>query len=62
METGKSKETARPATKDRLKRLPPELMAECRQISKDIREEREDIREAKIIAAGLPAALAKRLG
>ena len=51
METGKKKETARPANRDRLKQLSPEVLAECRQISKDIREEREDIREAKIIAA-----------
>jgi hypothetical protein len=51
METGKKKETPRPASKDRLKQLPPEVVAECRQISEDIRGEKEDIREAKIIAA-----------
>lgn len=51
MEIGKRKETTRSASRDRLKQLPADLVAECRQISKEISEEREDLREARIIAA-----------
>jgi hypothetical protein len=51
METGNSKETPRPGSRDRLDTLPADLAAECRRISREIREEREEIREAKVIAA-----------
>lgn len=51
METGRSKERPRPASKDRLKKLPADLVAECRQISKEIGDEKDEIREAKVIAA-----------
>jgi len=51
METGQNKENNRPSSGDRLKNLPAELVAECRQISREIREQADDVRETKIIAA-----------
>ena len=51
METGQSKERNRPSSADRLKDLPADLVAECRQISREVGEEREAVREAKVIAA-----------
>lgn len=51
METEKSEETSRPASRDRLRELPAELAAECRRISEEIYGEKETIREDKIMAA-----------
>lgn len=51
METEKSEKTNRPASRNRLGQLPPELVAECRRISKEIGDEREKVREDKIMAA-----------
>jgi hypothetical protein len=51
METEKSKERNRPSPADRLKDLPADLAAECRRISREVGEEREEVREAKVIAA-----------
>ena len=51
METGKSEERPRPASRDGLKRLPADLVAECRQITREISDDKDEIREAKVIAA-----------
>jgi len=51
METGQSKGNDRPSSRDRLKNLPADLVAECRQISMEISEQADDIRETKVIAA-----------
>jgi len=51
MEIEKSEKTGRPASRDRLSQLPAELVAECRRISKEIGDEREKVREDKIMAA-----------
>ncbi len=51
METGKNEERTRPAVRDKLEKLPAELAAECQAISEEIRKERDEVREAKIIAA-----------
>ena len=51
MEIEKNEETGRPASRDRLRDLPAELVAECRRISEEIGGEREAVREDKIMAA-----------
>lgn len=51
METGRNKERTKPASGDRLKDLPADIVAECRQISGEIGQEKEAVREAKVIAA-----------
>ena len=51
METENSREKRRPVSKDRLEKLPADLVAECRRMSKEISEAKETVREAKIIAA-----------
>jgi hypothetical protein len=51
METGHSEEKNRPVSTDRLKKLPADLVAECRQISKEISDDKDAVREAKVIAA-----------
>jgi hypothetical protein len=51
METGESKENTRPSSMDGLKRLPADLVAECRQISREIRQGKDKIRDTKVIAA-----------
>ena len=51
METEHSKEKNKPAYRDRLKQLPAGLVAECREISKEISEEKEAVRDDKIVAA-----------
>ena len=51
MEIEKNEDINRPASRDRLRDLPAELVAECRRISEEIGGEREAVREDKIMAA-----------
>ncbi len=51
METGQSREKNRPSSGDGLRSIPADLVAECRQISREVGEEKEAVRDAKIIAA-----------
>jgi hypothetical protein len=51
METGHDEKKSRRASSDRLKRIPADLVAECRQISEEISDQQNTIRETKVIAA-----------
>lgn len=51
METEHSHKKNRQASGDRLKRIPADLVADCRQISQEISDQQNTVRESKVIAA-----------
>jgi hypothetical protein len=50
-ETDRSKRENMLDSRGSIDSLPPDLAAECREISREISQEKETVREAKIIAA-----------
>jgi hypothetical protein len=47
------KARSRPPSRERFDALPADLVAECREISREIDREKEAVRESKVIAAKL---------